>query len=54
MSEPVPLHPVAPRLKDGPEKPYVGPTINEYKASHAQTVGPNSDEWWEKVGVDAS
>ncbi|KAH9962214.1 hypothetical protein BC827DRAFT_1260313 [Russula dissimulans] len=53
MSEPVPCHPVAPRVKDGPEKPYVGPTINEYKALHGQTVGPNSDEWWDKVAREA-
>ncbi|KAI9459202.1 hypothetical protein BJY52DRAFT_1267000 [Lactarius psammicola] len=47
--EPVPIHPVAPRLKNGPKKPHVGPSINEYKAAHAQTIGPNSDEWWAKV-----
>ncbi len=44
-----PIHPVAPRLKNGPLKPHVGPTISEYKAAHAQTVGPNSDEWWAKA-----
>lgn len=47
--ESAPIHPVAPRLKNGPKKPHVGPTINEYKAAHAQTIGPNSDEWWAKV-----
>ncbi|KAH9974158.1 acetate--CoA ligase [Lactifluus volemus] len=45
MSGPAPLHPVAPRLKNGP-KPHVGPTINEYRALHAKTIGLNSDEWW--------
>ncbi|KAI0252865.1 acetate--CoA ligase [Lactifluus subvellereus] len=49
MSEPVPLHPVAPRLKYGPKRPHVGPTINEYRALHARTVGPGSDEWWAKT-----
>ncbi|KAI0305303.1 hypothetical protein B0F90DRAFT_1809075 [Multifurca ochricompacta] len=48
-TESVPFHPVAPRLKNGPKKPHVGPTINEYKSLHAQTIGPNSDEWWAKV-----
>ncbi|KAH9028585.1 acetate--CoA ligase [Lactarius pseudohatsudake] len=45
----VPVHPVAPRLKNGPKKPHIGPSINEYRAAHAQTIGPNSDEWWAKV-----
>jgi len=48
MSDPVPIYPVAPRLKNGP-KPHVGPTINEYRTLHAQTIGPGSDVWWEKV-----
>jgi hypothetical protein len=50
MSESVPIYPVAPRLKGNPI-PHVGPTINEYKALHAQTIGPGSDEWWAKVGL---
>ncbi|KAH9021648.1 acetate--CoA ligase [Lactarius hengduanensis] len=45
----VPVHPVAPRLKNGSKKPHIGPSINEYRAAHAQTIGPNSDEWWAKV-----
>ena len=49
MSEPVPLHPVAPRLKNGPKKPHVGPTIGDYKTLHAQTIGPGSDEYWTKA-----
>ncbi|KAF8480269.1 acetate--CoA ligase [Russula ochroleuca] len=49
MSESVPLHPVAPRLKDGPKKPHVGPSIDDYKALHAQSIGPGSDEYWSKV-----
>ena len=50
MADPSPIYPVAPRLKNGPKKPHVGPTIAEYKALHAQTIGPGSDEWWAKVG----
>ena len=49
MSDPVPTYPVAPRLKNGPKKPHVGPTIKEYQALHAQTVGLGSDEWWAKA-----
>ena len=49
MSEPVPIHPVAPRLKDGQKKPHVGPTINDYKALHSQTIGTGSDEYWAKA-----
>lgn len=49
MSESVPIHPVAPRLKDGPKKPHVGPTIDDYKALHAQSIGPGSDEYWTKA-----
>jgi hypothetical protein len=49
MSEPVPIHPVAPRLKDGPKKPHVG-TIDDYRALHAQSIGPGSDEYWSKAG----
>lgn len=52
MSEPVPIHPVAPRLKDGPKKPHVGPTIDDYKTLHAQTIGPGSDEYWTKASRD--
>ena len=50
MSEAVSIYPVAPRLKNNPT-PHVGPTINEYKALHAQTIGPGSDEWWTKAGL---
>jgi hypothetical protein len=49
MSESVPIHPVAPRLKDGPKKPHVGPSIDDYKTLHAQSIGPGSDEYWTKV-----
>jgi acetyl-CoA synthetase len=51
--EVTPIHPVAPRLKDGPKKPHVGPNIDAYKAAHAETIGPGSDEWWAKVGCIA-
>ena len=50
MSDTVPIHPVAPRLKNGPKKPHVGPTLDNYKALHAQSIGPGSDEYWSKVG----
>jgi hypothetical protein len=48
MSEPVPIHPVAPRLKNGPKKPHVG-TVADYKALHAPSIGPGSDAYWGKA-----
>lgn len=48
-TESVPLHPVAPRLKDGPKIPHLGPDIDAYGAAHALTIAENSDEWWAKV-----
>jgi acetyl-CoA synthetase len=45
----VPIHPVAPRLKDGPKKPHVGPHIEAYKSLHAGTIGHESDKWWAKI-----
>lgn len=30
--EPVPTHPIAPRLKDGPKTPHVGPHIAAYRS----------------------
>ena len=50
MSESVPIHPVAPRLKNGLKKPHVGPSIEDYKTLHAQSIGPGSDEYWSKAG----
>ena len=50
-TEKAPIHPVAPRLKDGPKKPHVGPDIDAYRAAHKVTVGPDSDKWWAKVKV---
>lgn len=47
--EDAPSHPVAPRLRDGPKKPHVGPSIHDYKQHHSLTVGPHSDHFWEKV-----
>jgi acetyl-CoA synthetase len=49
--EPVPIHPVAPRLTAGPKKPHVGPDIHAYKAAHGETVGYKADEWWAKVSI---
>ena len=42
-------HPVAPRLRNGPKTPHVGPTKDHYHEHHSQTVGEHSDKWWEKV-----
>lgn len=44
-----PVHPVAPRLRNGHKKPHVGPSIHDYKHHHSQTVGEHSDQWWDKV-----
>lgn len=46
-----PIHPVAPRLKDGPKIPHVGPHIHAYKKAHEETVGHESDKWWAKVSI---
>lgn len=48
-TESIPLHPVAPRLKDGPKTPHLGPDIDSYRAAHALTIAEDSDEWWAKV-----
>lgn len=50
-TEPVPIHPVAPRLKNGPKTPHIAPDIDAYRAAHALTVAENSDEWWAKVCI---
>jgi acetyl-CoA synthetase len=52
VPEQVPLHPIAPRMKEGYDKykkPHVGPNIDAYKHIHGRTVGAGSDEWWAKV-----
>jgi acetyl-CoA synthetase len=50
MSEdPVPIHPVAPRLKAGLKVPHVGPDLAAYQFSHAETLGHESDAWWRKM-----
>lgn len=46
---PIPIHPVASRVKDGANTPHVGPHIHAYRAAHAETVGHESDKWWAKV-----
>ena len=48
---PVPKHPVAPRLANGPKKPHIGPDIHAHRHAHAQTIGAQSDEWWARVRV---
>jgi acetyl-CoA synthetase len=47
--EPVPIHPVAPRLKDGAKVPHVGPDLSAYQSAHAETLGHESDAWWRKA-----
>ncbi|KAF8345670.1 hypothetical protein F5887DRAFT_964674 [Amanita rubescens] len=48
----IPVHPVAPRLQNGPKKPHVGPHIHAYKSAHAETLGHESDHWWAKMARD--
>lgn len=45
----VPIHPVAPRLKNGLKVPHVGPDLAAYRSSHAETLGHESDAWWRKA-----
>jgi len=52
--EKAPIHPIAPRLKHGPNKPHVGPDMGAYKATHKETIGHESDKWWAKVGPQDS
>jgi hypothetical protein len=47
--EKIPIHPIAPRLKNGPKKPHIGPHIHAYRAAHKESLGGESDEWWAKV-----
>ena len=52
MAEAIPIHPVAPRMKESHKhykKPHVGPHLDAYKAAHAETIGDESDKWWAKV-----
>jgi len=45
----IPIHPVAPRMKNGAKTPHVGPDIEAYQKAHAATIGEESDEWWANV-----
>lgn len=47
--EPVPKHPIAPKVRQGGVIPHIGPSIEDYKKVHAQTIGAQSDEWWGTV-----
>jgi len=47
--EKVPIYPVAPRLRNGPKKPHIGPNIDAYREVHKESLGTESDKWWEKV-----
>ena len=49
--ETVPTHPIAPRVKNGPKTPHIGPHINAYRNFHSETVGHESDKWWAKVRI---
>jgi len=43
------IYPVAPRLRNGPKKPHIGPDINAYREVHKESLGTESDKWWAKV-----
>ncbi|TFY53713.1 hypothetical protein EVJ58_g9297 [Rhodofomes roseus] len=43
-TNPVPLHPIRARVKDGLKTPHVGPHIHAYKPSAME-----SDKWWAKM-----
>lgn len=49
-TESIPIHPVAPRVKNGPT-PHLGPDIDAYRAAHALTIAEDSDEWWAQVCI---
>ena len=51
VSAPIPKHPIAPKVAAGPKKPHIGPAFEDYAKAHAQTIGPQSDEWWAKVSL---
>ena len=41
--------PIRLQAKDGDPKPHIGPSIDDYKKAHAETVGEGSDAWWAEV-----
>lgn len=43
----IPKYPPSQRVKDG--KPYIE-SMEHYKKEWEESVGPNSDQWWAKVG----
>jgi hypothetical protein len=45
----IPIHPVAPRMKNGTKQPHIGPNIDAYRKAHSETIGHESDHWWAKV-----
>lgn len=49
QSEKVPIHPIAPRLKNGLKKPHIGSDIQAYREAHKESVGHESDKWWAEV-----
>lgn len=50
----IPVHPIAPRLSNGPKTPHIGPNILAYQAAHGETIGHESDHWWAKVRAFAA
>ena len=50
-SQPVPTHPIAPRVKNGEKTPHIGPDLDAYKDAHTKTVGDESDDFWAKVRI---
>ena len=40
VHEPVPTHPIAPRLKSGQKKPHVGPHIHAYRLFFSRIFQP--------------
>ncbi|EKM57151.1 uncharacterized protein PHACADRAFT_119425 [Phanerochaete carnosa HHB-10118-sp] len=42
-------HPIPPRMRNGTEVPFIGPNFEAYKKAHAETVGPNADQWWAQM-----
>ncbi|KAF8636303.1 hypothetical protein AX17_003644 [Amanita inopinata Kibby_2008] len=45
----IPIHPVAPRVKEGLNIPHIGPDIHTYRVAHAESLGHESDIWWAKM-----
>ena len=44
--------PIPPRVRDGPEVPWIGPNHAAYCKAHAETIGEHVDDWWAKVRLN--